>query len=57
MPIGGLSMERSELSQRYNEFHALLVQTAKHYCVKGTPKCESCPLRSLLPPGRMECVG
>jgi endonuclease III-like uncharacterized protein len=43
-------MKRSELSQRYNEFHALLVQTAKHYCLKGTPKCESCPLRGLLPP-------
>jgi endonuclease III-like uncharacterized protein len=45
-------MERSELSRRYNEFHALLVQTAKHYCLKGKPKCESCPLRGLLPPGR-----
>lgn len=45
------AMERSELSRRYNEFHALIVQTAKHYCVKGTPKCEKCPLRTLLPPG------
>jgi endonuclease-3 related protein len=41
--------KRSEISRRYNEFHALIVQTAKHYCVKNTPKCESCPLRELLP--------
>jgi endonuclease III-like uncharacterized protein len=41
-------MERSGLAQRYNEFHALLVQTAKHFCVKGEPKCENCPLRELL---------
>ena len=31
-----------------NELHALLVQTAKHYCLKGEPRCESCPLRQLL---------
>jgi endonuclease-3 related protein len=42
-------MERSELSQSYNEFHALIVQTAKHFCVKGVPKCEECPLRDMLP--------
>jgi endonuclease III len=50
LPSVASAMERSEMSRRYNEFHALLVQTAKHYCVKGTPKCENCPLRSLLPP-------
>jgi endonuclease-3 related protein len=49
-PTAASQMERSELSRRYNEFHALIVQTAKHFCVKGTPKCESCPLRELLPP-------
>lgn len=47
-PSAASTMERSELSQRYNEFHALLVQTAKHYCLKGKPKCESCPLREML---------
>lgn len=51
-PSRASEMKRSELSQRYNEFHALLVQTAKHYCVKGEPRCESCPLLGLLPPGR-----
>jgi endonuclease-3 related protein len=50
-PSAASAMERSELSRRYNELHALLVQTAKHYCLKGTPKCEHCPLRPLLPPG------
>jgi endonuclease III related protein len=47
-PSAASAMERSELSRRYNEFHALLVQTGKHYCVKGAPRCESCPLRALL---------
>ncbi len=50
-PSVASAMERSELSRRYNEFHALMVQTAKHYCVKGTPRCEKCPLRKLLPRG------
>lgn len=55
-PSASSTMARSELSQRYNEFHALLVQTGKHYCLKGEPRCESCPLRPLLegkpiPPG------
>ena len=45
------AMARSELSRRYNEFHALLVQTGKHYCLKTTPRCELCPLQPLLPPG------
>jgi hypothetical protein len=47
-PSEASRMERSGLAQRYNEFHALLVQTAKHFCVKGEPKCESCPLREML---------
>ncbi len=49
-PSAASAMARSELSRRYNEFHALLVQTAKHYCVKAAPRCEKCPLRPLLPP-------
>ena len=40
---------RSELAQRYNEFHALLVQVGKHYCLKKAPKCTNCPL-SCFPP-------
>lgn len=27
----------------FNEFHALIVQTGKHYC-KKVPKCDNCPL-------------
>jgi endonuclease III related protein len=50
-PSAASAMARSELSQRYNEFHALLVQTAKHYCLKAAPRCRNCPLRPLLPPG------
>ena len=52
-PSAASTMARSELSQRYNEFHALLVQTAKHYCLKAAPRCQSCPLRPLLPPGAL----
>ena len=40
---------RSELAQRYNEFHALLVQVGKHYCLKKAPKCTNCPLSCFLP--------
>jgi endonuclease-3 related protein len=40
---------RPELVQRYNEFHALLVQLVKHYCLKKAPKCTNCPLSCLLP--------
>ena len=50
-PSAASEMARSELSRRYNEFHALLVQVGKHYCLKAAPRCELCPLRPLLPPG------
>ncbi len=40
--------ERSPLSQVYNEMHGLFVQVGKHYCLKGEPKCEVCPLRPML---------
>jgi endonuclease-3 related protein len=33
----------------FNEFHALIVNIGKNWCRKSTPRCEECPLRSLLP--------
>jgi endonuclease-3 related protein len=33
----------------FNEFHALIVNTGKNWCRKSAPRCEGCPLRSLLP--------
>jgi endonuclease-3 related protein len=36
----------------YNEYHALLVRVGHLYC-RRTPRCEGCPLRSLLPDGRV----
>jgi endonuclease III related protein len=48
-PSEASRMARSELARHYNEFHALLVQTGKHYCLKTAPRCEQCPLRGLLP--------
>lgn len=39
---------KSELARRYNEFHALIVQTAKHYCQSRVARCEVCPLRVFL---------
>src|ERR1700680_2798329 len=33
----------------FNEFHALIVNTGKKWCRKSAPRCEECPLRSLLP--------
>lgn len=29
----------------FNEYHALLVRLGKEFCLKGKPKCESCPLK------------
>jgi len=39
---------RSERAQTYNEFHALMVQVAKHYCQSQVARCELCPLRGYL---------
>jgi endonuclease III related protein len=33
----------------FDEFHALLVQTAKHHCLKANAKCSGCPLERFLP--------
>jgi endonuclease-3 related protein len=33
----------------FNEFHALIVNTGKNWCRKSAPRCEHCPLASLLP--------
>jgi endonuclease III related protein len=33
----------------YNEFHALIVHTGKHFCRPRNPRCSECPLKSLLP--------
>lgn len=33
----------------FNEYHALIVQTGKHYCRKRQPDCARCPLRPFLP--------
>ena len=41
--------QRSPLAQVYNEMHGLLVQVGKYYCLKQQPKCEVCPLGSMLP--------
>jgi endonuclease-3 related protein len=35
----------------YNEYHALWVRLGKDYCRRTNPKCETCPLRELLPAG------
>lgn len=32
----------------FNEYHALIVRVGKEFC-KPTPKCENCPLQSMLP--------
>lgn len=35
---------------RFNEFHALIVQTGKRYCRPQEPLCGECPLGRYLPP-------
>jgi endonuclease III related protein len=36
-------------TQLFNEFHALIVHTGKHFCRKSNPTCSTCPLNSFLP--------
>jgi endonuclease-3 related protein len=38
-------------SQLFNEFHALIVHTGKHFCGKSNPVCSQCPLNRFLPQG------
>jgi endonuclease-3 related protein len=33
----------------FNEYHALIVHTAKRFCRKSVPQCENCALRPFLP--------
>ncbi len=33
--------------QLYNEFHALLVNLGKNYCLKNSPMCSECPLKKI----------
>jgi len=33
----------------FNEYHALIVHTGKHFCRKREPDCTRCPLRPFLP--------
>jgi len=39
-------------TKRFNEFHALIVQTGKAYCRKTDPNCGECPLGRYLEEGR-----
>jgi endonuclease III related protein len=38
--------------QRFNEFHALIVNTGKRWCLARDPKCDECPLGRYLAEGR-----
>jgi endonuclease-3 related protein len=38
--------------KRFNEFHALIVNTGKNYCRTQKPRCEECPLGRYLEEGR-----
>ena len=29
----------------FNQYHALLVETGKQFCLKKQPQCEACPLK------------
>jgi len=31
----------------FNEYHALIVATGKHFCHKSKPKCDKCPLKEI----------
>jgi endonuclease III related protein len=36
--------------QLFNEYHALIVHTGKHFCRKRNPDCDHCALKAFLPP-------
>jgi len=38
----------SASARAFDEFHALLVQAAKHHCLKAQPQCKGCPLERFL---------
>ncbi len=40
---------RATLVQVFNEMHGLLVGVGKKYCLKAKPRCDACPLKTLLP--------
>ncbi len=47
-PVSRMSaMQRSQVAQHYNEFHALIVKTGNELC-RSTPQCERCPLQHFL---------
>ncbi len=54
-PLSGRRRHKFELSTRgprarvFDEYHALIVQTAKHHCLKSAAKCSGCPLEPFLP--------
>jgi endonuclease-3 related protein len=39
---------RSPFAQGCNQFHALIVQLGKYYCLSQVARCEACPLRQYL---------
>lgn len=39
-------------AKRFNEFHALIVNTGKNYCTTQKPRCGECPLGRYLEEGR-----
>jgi endonuclease-3 related protein len=38
--------------RRFNEFHALIVNVGKNWCIKSEPQCEKCPLGRYIEEGR-----
>ena len=38
----------SAAARAFDDFHALLVQAAKHHCLKAEPRCSGCPLERFL---------
>jgi endonuclease-3 related protein len=52
-----LSEQLPEDVPTYNELHALLVNVGRHYCRRTNPRCETCPLREMLPAGGIVLEG
>jgi endonuclease-3 related protein len=48
-PSAMSTSQRTAVVQVYNEMHGLIVGVGKNHCGKSKPKCEQCPLQTLLP--------
>jgi len=48
--------DSSDRLDHWQDYHAQMVMTGKHYCRRRTPDCARCPLRDLLPTEGLQAI-